>query len=111
MRYDKKLLGIRIREERKKHNLTIEQLAEIIDLSTSFLTTVELGKRGLSVEKLIDIANYFDIIVDDLLHINKDRSSYRLEKLDSLIHNISNEDFEFITDIIIALKKRIDKIQ
>ena len=100
MRLDYKLLGQRIREERQKRNLTIEQFSEIIDITPAFLGLIENGKRGLSIKKLIEIANYFDILVDNLLNINKDKPDYRQEKFKNLTQNISDDNMDFIFKIV-----------
>jgi len=104
MKYDMKYLGARIREERKKRKLTIEQLAESIDLSSGFLTNVELGSKGISIEKLIDIANYFNLIIDDLLNINKQTPSFKQEKLIELTRDMPDDKFEILigmTEVLI----------
>jgi len=59
--FDLKILNVRIREEHIKCNLTIEQLAEVINVSSSFLGLVERGGRGLSVEKLCKISEVYDV--------------------------------------------------
>lgn len=41
----KKLLGKRIREYRKKHNLTQFQLAEMLGIDDKHLSRIELGKN------------------------------------------------------------------
>ncbi|MBQ4326972.1 MAG: helix-turn-helix transcriptional regulator, partial [Clostridia bacterium] len=45
-------LGKRIREERLKLNLTQEQLAEDVDLSTAYIGQIERGERRVSLENL-----------------------------------------------------------
>ena len=60
----KKLLGRRIREERVKLGWTIEQLAENVELSPSFLGCVERGERALSIEKIYRISETNVFITD-----------------------------------------------
>lgn len=60
-------LGKRIREERKKSNLTQEQLAELINVSATYVGLIERGERSLTLDKLINIANVLGISVDYLL--------------------------------------------
>lgn len=46
----------RIRELRKAQELTLEELAEKTDLSTSFLSRMEANKRGLKLEHALRVA-------------------------------------------------------
>lgn len=57
-------LGKRIRDERKRQHLTQEQLAELADISESFMGHIERGGRVLSVETLIKLANALDLSVE-----------------------------------------------
>ena len=50
-------LGERILELRKANNFTRDQLASKTGLSSKFLYEIERGKKGLSVESLIKIAD------------------------------------------------------
>lgn len=60
-------LGKRIREERTKLNLTQEQLAELVNVSTTYIGFVERGERSLTLSKLIKVANALGVSVDYLL--------------------------------------------
>jgi transcriptional regulator with XRE-family HTH domain len=51
-----KLLGERIREMRKRKNLTQEALAYESDIDRSYIGGVERGERNLSFDKLCKIA-------------------------------------------------------
>ena len=64
---DRKALGKRIRTERSKRNLTQEQLAEAVGVSTTYIGFVERGERTVTLEKLIDIANVLHVSIDFLI--------------------------------------------
>lgn len=57
-------LGKRIRAERRRQDLTQEQLAELADISESFMGHIERGGRVLSVETLIKLANALNLSVE-----------------------------------------------
>ncbi len=59
--------GDRIREIREKLKMTQDQLAESAKISKGFLSDVENGKRNLSSEYLLKIANALGASVDYLL--------------------------------------------
>lgn len=60
-------VGDRIREIRTERRMTQEQLAERTDISKGFLSDVETGKRGISSEYLLRIANALGASLDYLV--------------------------------------------
>ena len=64
-------IGKNIRERRRARGLTQEQLSEEIGTSRQHLGKVEIGKNGLSVEKLVKIARVLGCTVDDLCRENE----------------------------------------
>lgn len=61
------LLGQRLRQQRKKRGLTIEQLAEMIGLSKNYVSLMERGRKLPSMATLIKIVNSLHISADVLL--------------------------------------------
>lgn len=59
-------LGQKIREERRKRNLTLEQLSQGTKLSKSFLSQIERGLAQPSVSSLKKIAQQFGVSVVNL---------------------------------------------
>lgn len=62
-----KMIGKRIRRERKKRKLTQEQLAERANISASFMGHIERGTRKMSIETLCEISLVLDCATDELL--------------------------------------------
>lgn len=60
-------IGSKIATLRKQHGLTQEQLAEKLDISIKHCSSVERGLSCLSLEKLIEVSNLFDVSLDYLL--------------------------------------------
>ena len=64
-------LGTNLQYLRKLHgNMTQEKLAEIINKCPSYISYIETGKRKLSLESLVDIANALYVSSDELLSFN-----------------------------------------
>ena len=61
---DYKELGKRIRDERKRQSLTQEKLAELADISDSFMGHIERGGRTLSIETLAKLANALNLSIE-----------------------------------------------
>lgn len=78
------LFGKRLRFLRKRSNLTQDQLAKILNVSTSSIGMYERGEREPSFKVLIDIAKYFSVSIDYLLGNNHDENSTIQNPLQSL---------------------------
>lgn len=62
-----RIVGENIRRERGVLHLTADYVVKKTDLSKSFLSEVENGKRGISAENLLKIANAVGCTMEDLL--------------------------------------------
>lgn len=58
-------IGARITELREKRHYTTNRLANLCGLSQSFLRSVELGEKGISVENLTQICDRLEISLRD----------------------------------------------
>lgn len=61
-----KKLGQKIRIERQKRKMSQEKLAELADLNRNFVGMIERGETNLTVKRLENIANVFDMDIMDL---------------------------------------------
>lgn len=102
-----KEFGSRIRDARKKSNLTIEKLCEMLDISPSFLGSVERGESRISIEKLCRLSEVLNVSTDYLLKgedIYISYLSYLFEKhqLDNIFDNkeLSDESIEFLISVL-----------
>lgn len=101
-------MGLRIQELRKDLILTREDLAEKAEISTKFLYEIEMGKKGVSAETLLKIAQALSTSCDYLLTgegVVKEESRQernmlngfsqkqvkRLEKIIKLIYELCND--------------------
>lgn len=93
-------LGARIRQERIKQNFTQEQLAEKLNVSTTYVGYIERGERTLTLAKLVDLAKLLHVSVDYLLTDSLPLSPSSKEKLWlALLSSASEEDQELILEM------------
>ena len=85
---DYKELGKRIRAERRKQDLTQEKLAEMADISDSFMGHIERGGRTLSIETLAKLANALNLSVE---YIVCGEFNYQPDMLPAEIHESLNK--------------------
>ena len=64
MYYNTKASGARIRELRIAKNFTQDNLAEHMNVSRGFISLIESGKKGCSVDVLIALSNLFGVFID-----------------------------------------------
>ena len=71
----KELLGLKIKEIRKKRKLTQEQLAEKLELDTGYISKLEVGRNFPTIGTLEKIAQVLDIKIYDLFQftVEKDK--------------------------------------
>lgn len=72
---DLALLGGRIKAERKLNGLTLENLAEMINISRNYLWEIEAGRKAPALGTLYSIGTTLDISIDYLLGASNVRRS------------------------------------
>ncbi len=101
--YDK--LGQRIGNLRSRKGLSQEELSEAITVSREHINRIESGKRGVTLDSLIDIANALGVSADDLLVDSLENSA---STADSEIHRLlldcTKEEEYILTQMTKALK-------
>ena len=92
---DYQAMGKRLKLERCNLNLTQEQLAEKLNISTSTLGKIERGIQGFSIDLLIEIGIFFGISTDYIL-IGCEIRNYEAAK-----------DLDSVIDQLVALKMKL----
>jgi transcriptional regulator with XRE-family HTH domain len=64
----KKKFGEKVRELRSIKGISQEKLAELANLHRTYITSVELGKRNVSIENIYKLATALDCQVTDLFN-------------------------------------------
>nr|WP_255639258.1 helix-turn-helix transcriptional regulator [Deinococcus betulae] len=59
--------GRRLREERQKRGMTLEDLAEASGITWSYIAQVEVGRRNISVDNMHFLATGVGLPLKDLL--------------------------------------------
>ena len=59
--------GQRVKALRKENGLTIQQMADDLNISYEHYKKIENGGHGCSITVLLDISDYFDVSTDFLL--------------------------------------------
>lgn len=100
-----RLIGKRVRELRKSKRLSQIELAELADVSETYISYIECGKKKASLSILVSIANVLDVSMDELLvgnQINK-RYDYQTE-IHELIAGCNRYEQRIIFEMMLSLK-------
>ncbi len=72
---DLSAIGSRIKAAREKKHLTQEDLAAIVDLSSTHISVIERGVKPPKLETFVKLANALEVSADSLLQDVVDHSS------------------------------------
>lgn len=109
------MIGIRIKQVRKKKGLTQEELAEKAGINASYMGTVERGERNISIETLEKIIRGLDMTPSDFFQFHEinienltNDNHHILEVVKSLLHNRSLEENKLILRVIQDILATLD---
>ena len=66
------LVGKRVKELRNKLGISQEELADIAELDRTYITSVECGKRNISIVNIEKLANALNVTLTDFFAFRKE---------------------------------------
>lgn len=101
-------IGRQIRLARLQKNLTQTQLAEAANLSVPYISHVERGKKRVSLDALVRIAQALEVTLDQLLSgvQPQDRVAY-LPELEELLVDCTLRERRILRDVTVAVKQSL----
>ncbi len=101
-------VGRQIQQLRKQKGYTQEQLAEMIDLSTNYLSDIERGKSFPRPEKLVAIMNTLGCSADDLFQDVMDAGyQVKVSRLADRLAHLTPENQQLVMDLLDVLLKHL----
>ncbi len=106
MTIDYKKIGARIQYSRTLLGISQEALAEAATVSRVYISALERGEKGASLETIIDIANSLRITTDDLLadYLSENHPSPLSTHFD-LLHDCTMEETDFLLAALQSIKQ------
>ncbi len=104
------LVGEKVKEKRLKKGLTREQLAEMCDLSVSYIAHIERGTKSLSLESAVKISNALDVSLDYLLLDEIQSSDRALSVIENELSSLSPAKRETFLKFARLILKNIDEL-
>lgn len=109
MELNYKRMGKIIKAVRTAQGLSQADLAEYADLSVPYISHIETGRSKASLETIVNIANVLNVTVDRLLCGNLDNSGEYAHELRELFSDCSSYEKSMIFDMASELKKSLRK--
>lgn len=70
----------RLRDLREDKDLYQKEVADIIDVSQQYYSEYEKGNRPIPIEKLIKLANYYNVSLDYICNRTNEKTPYPKRK-------------------------------
>lgn len=105
-----KEVASRLKALRKQNHLTIEKLAEMVNVSTSFIGLIEKGESGVSLENLYKLAQIYGCSLDYLV-AGEDSENRAVDSPMSMVgtalHGCNDEEIVFFADLARFLRRKL----
>lgn len=107
MKEIKTLFGMRIKELRKNMGLSQEKLAEKVEISSKYLSRVEMGQHFPSIDTLVKLADVLNIELKDFFEFAHGTPSPRELKaiLNSLVKEADKDKLRLLVKVVRAVVK------
>ena len=103
-------IGQRIRKYRKVKGLSQEQLAEIVDISTTHMSHIETGNTKLSLQVFADLAEALQVNVDSLLNdVNMVNKQQTYQEIMDILAQCTPAQAQALKEIISSTWNAINK--
>ncbi len=97
-------LGKRIREERRRLNMTQADLADAIDVSPAYVGQIERGEKNATLDKMIKIASSLQVTLDYLLQDYVEDDDDNISRLIlQFLHNKTTQEKEMAYRMLLAI--------
>ncbi len=103
-------IGTQIMVIRKRKHLSQASLSELIDKSPTYISHIETGKKSMSLETFVEIANALYVSADILL--SEQLTGVAMadsQDITALFEDCSDLERLVITDTLISLKESLRK--
>ncbi len=104
-----KQFGIVLKNARMNQKLTQAELAEILDISLSYLKDLERFRNNPSYEVFEKVIHYFNLSADTVIYPNQNLSNDNYQKISRLLTQCTEDQLQVIlatTEALLAVSKK-----
>ena len=107
-----KEVGARIRQAREAKKLSQLHLAEILNVSPSYLSNIETGKHNMSIMVLYNLCDALEVTADWILRNNSpEATAITISEVSSLLDDCSPNEREAIVKMMQSMKSALRTIK
>jgi transcriptional regulator with XRE-family HTH domain len=108
---DKATLGARIREQRHKLNMTIEQFAETAGIGAHYLGEIERGVKMPSLNRFIKIINNVEISADEMLRDEVIAAKpYVFNEITEKLKDLTPPQLKMVNEVVCVMLENMNAI-
>lgn len=100
-----KEIGRRVRELREYQKASREHLAEKADISTQFLSDIEVGRKSMTTSTLCNISSALGVSADYLLFGKNNDEENNISPLFEMIKSLNDKEQEIAEEMLMILIK------
>ena len=110
---DKITFGVRVKNARNSIGMTIQKLAEKSDKSVNFISRIESGQKGCSINTLRQLCMAMNISADDLLFGDKVKlEDYSdMDIIQNILNKCNAKQLAVLKDVLVAIFTSFDDLQ
>ncbi|MBF0231769.1 MAG: helix-turn-helix transcriptional regulator [Desulfamplus sp.] len=98
------MIGSRIQKIRKKKGMTQDRLAEDVDISPKYLSSIERGKENPTINTLISLSESLDVDLEDFFDLIKlENPEISKEKIMALLEKVEPGQLKMIYRILAVI--------
>lgn len=106
MAVDFSIIGKRLKEARKRKELTQDQLSEKMGVSIAYLSKVETGKIHINLERLSQICDFLDVTEGEILNgVSNNSEKYLHSEFYELLKKCSTKNQKLAYQILQVISK------
>lgn len=96
-------MNLRIKELRKKNNLSQKEFSDKIGIDNSQLSKIERGILTPTISQVIDISNKFNVSIDWLLKNEGKNGANVIQQLTLNMSGVTKDDYQYLDDSTIEI--------
>ncbi|HBG4838692.1 TPA: helix-turn-helix domain-containing protein [Clostridioides difficile] len=105
-KYDFRAFGLAIKEARKKHGLTREQVGALIEIDPRYLTNIENKGQHPSLQVFYDLVTLLNVSVDEIfLPVSSQAKSTRRRQLEQQLDTFNDKDMVIMESVADGIMK------
>jgi len=95
-----KLIGKKIKKARTEKELTQEKFAEELDVSVSYISQVESGKKKFNLERIVEISKILEKPIDYFIKGYEAKSNDTISEIINILEKMSNTKLKLVFELI-----------